>query len=694
MSNKERPEIDETQEKTEEKSETSEKAANNLENSESYKGNETVPAPDESTESQHGDAGSKEKTQQNHQAKDNLQSFANEVKKFADKNVPLGGFAPSLKLNGNVGRPEEGHYTYRPYYGSDKGHIDIIEFNDDFVEGKVSPERIQASDNLERVRYFEKEQSDQTDASKEALEGKLQSFDKEQPETQEDANKLENSELVKGDKTKSAQEGNTGSQKETSDQKLQSSNKELPETQAHEKQDSTQEGTDVKKSEDNYQSVKKEITDKHIDKEERKTFDTIEQANIATESRGKSIWSRLHTVTGEHASFGRGQLTIQAHLEELRRLSDKQLEKIGLDRNNLNDMIERGRVVQRWFEVAVYGSQKAAKALGLTPEQIKRFNELAQKGEFDKIVNEFGERFSKSTGLPKEELRNYLWGRSLRDFIRNPKNRHEFQKTFQEVRQEIRQKRQKLQQQMKEIKSQIQTLRKKYQQKLRELQQERKNMTREEEYRRRRAEIRTGFLDQRRELIKQIRRINRQISELKKIPQREILKRTAERMRQNNEELGRILDGLDGRLSSMDVAYYLNNPGRFAENKAAAFTQGAKTSQYWNKFENALKNGLSDVADRMRSIRNYKQAKLAVGEISEFKNLSPTEQARILGTLARINHANPSMFRKTFLERDGNDWKPRFTSLKDLQKAINNLPSTYQIAIRNWQRNFDRITSN
>ncbi len=647
MSNKERSEIDETQEKTEEKSETSEEAANNLENSESYKGNETVPAPDGSTESQHGDAGSKEKTQQNHQAKDNLQSFANDVKKFADKNVPLGGFAPSLKLNGNVGRPEEGHYTYRPYYGSDKGHIDIMEFNDDFVEGKVSPERIQASDNLERVRYFEKEQSDQTDASK-----------------------------------------------ETSDQKLQSSNKELPETQAHEKQDSTQEGTDVKKSEDNYQSVKKEITDKHIDKEERKTFDTIEQANIATESRGKSIWSRLHTVTGEHASFGRGQLTIQAHLEELRRLSDKQLEKIGLDRNNLNDMIERGRVVQRWFDVAVYGSQKAAKALGLTPEQIKRFNELAQKGEFDKIVNEFGERFSKSTGLPKEELRNYLWGRSLRDFIRNPKNRHEFQKTFQEVRQEIRQKRQKLQQQMKEIKSQIQTLRNKYQQKLRELQQERKNMTREEEYRRRRAEIRTGFLDQKRELIKQIRRINRQISELKKIPQREILKRTAERMRQNNEELGRILDGLDGRLSSMDVAYYLNNPGRFAENKAAAFTQGAKTSQYWNKFENALKNGLSDVADRMRSIRNYKQAKLAVGEISEFKNLSPTEQARILGTLARINHANPSMFRKTFLERDGNDWKPRFTSLKDLQKAINNLPSTYQIAIRNWQRNFDRITSN
>ena len=372
------------------------------------------------------------------------------------------------------------------------------------------------------------------------------------------------------------------------------------------------------------------------------------------------------------------------------------MKELDLNRSALNDIAKHGQAAKNWFEVIVYDSKKAAKDLGFTHEELKSLKELMQKGKYGQILKEYGERFSQSTGLPKKELRNYLYGRELSNYI--SKNQNKFKKTLQEIKnkyqKEIKEQRQKIKEIRNEIKIKIKEINKKIQEKRDELKQKTKEIHNEikNEIKQLKQE-RTKIRNQR---VNSIKEINKNIKRLRQLSQPKRLRETAvERMKQTDEKFKRICDNLKDRLDPKDIGYYFSNPKRFGENRAAAFTQGAKKSKYWVDFEKALQNGLSDVTDRMRSIKNYKQAKFAVSKIPEFKKLPSIEQAKILGKLARVFHLSPKIFKETFFEKEkDNTYIPKYTTLEKLQEAIKNLPRSPKIAVKNWEKNFDKIIEN
>ncbi|MBX3251165.1 MAG: hypothetical protein KF901_28570, partial [Myxococcales bacterium] len=130
-------------------------------------------------------------------------------------------------------------------------------------------------------------------------------------------------------------------------------------------------------------------------------------ANHRVESNERAVVSTLRTTARTHASYGLGQLTVQAHISQAQRLDDRALASLGLSRGELDAMRSRGEAAAAWFRGLVRGAHhpRAIEASGLDRASMVDARMLVQAGDFDTLVERYGDRFSATTGIPADELR-------------------------------------------------------------------------------------------------------------------------------------------------------------------------------------------------------------------------------------------------------------------------------------------------
>lgn len=145
------------------------------------------------------------------------------------------------------------------------------------------------------------------------------------------------------------------------------------------------------------------ITARRIAPGDRAAFETIAAANARTEA-GRPIYSRLRTTAGFPASFGRGQLIISEHLNELNRLNDDDLSQLGTSRAEIGRMRERGSAASGWYR-AMHGGRVNG-SCGLNAVETSELRRMVRARDFDGIERNFGARFAQETGLPASDVRS------------------------------------------------------------------------------------------------------------------------------------------------------------------------------------------------------------------------------------------------------------------------------------------------
>ena len=151
-----------------------------------------------------------------------------------------------------------------------------------------------------------------------------------------------------------------------------------------------------------------------IPPDEQAVFHHISQANARIESGNRFVASRLATSANAPASYGRGQLLTQLHVVAL--LDDsvvppRLLDQLGIGREDLHAIDARGRITLAWYDVLVLGEDTPPASL--SPQDARELHALANMGNYDQLLENFGETFAQSTGLPREELRFMAATRTL-----------------------------------------------------------------------------------------------------------------------------------------------------------------------------------------------------------------------------------------------------------------------------------------
>lgn len=134
----------------------------------------------------------------------------------------------------------------------------------------------------------------------------------------------------------------------------------------------------------------------------RARFTRIEQANVAVESGGLFVPSRLATTAGAPASLGRAQLLVRLQVDELERLPDATLTGLGIDRDLLASLDRRGQAALDYYDFLVRGEVRPS--LPLDREARAEASALVRAGDYDTLVARFGARFEAETGIPAAEL--------------------------------------------------------------------------------------------------------------------------------------------------------------------------------------------------------------------------------------------------------------------------------------------------
>ncbi len=136
--------------------------------------------------------------------------------------------------------------------------------------------------------------------------------------------------------------------------------------------------------------------------EARARFARIERANIAVESGGRFVASRLATTAGAPASIGRAQLLVRLQVDELERLPDATLTSLRLDRPLLASIDRRGQAALDYYDFFVRGETRPSLPLDRTARTDAKA--MVQEGDFDGVVARFGADFEARTGIPAAEL--------------------------------------------------------------------------------------------------------------------------------------------------------------------------------------------------------------------------------------------------------------------------------------------------
>ena len=156
-----------------------------------------------------------------------------------------------------------------------------------------------------------------------------------------------------------------------------------------------------------------------VREEDRAVFELAVRANRRTESHEVARFSTLRTTAGEshRASYGVAQLTVREHLTQLERLSDGELEALGIARTDVDAMRSRGDAVEGWYRLLVGRDDAwaAAAELGLAPSLADDARELARQGDGAGLVARFGADFASGTGLPRESIAELARTRMLGD---------------------------------------------------------------------------------------------------------------------------------------------------------------------------------------------------------------------------------------------------------------------------------------
>ncbi len=140
----------------------------------------------------------------------------------------------------------------------------------------------------------------------------------------------------------------------------------------------------------------------------RTEFATLLRAHERCESGGRFVASARATTAGAPAGYGRSQLNTRNHVELLGRLGDARLARLGVSRDDLAALAERGAAAQDYYAAIVGGRRREGSVVG--PGEQALIDAVAAKSpatlaDLDVLVAGLGEGFARTTGLPPGELR-------------------------------------------------------------------------------------------------------------------------------------------------------------------------------------------------------------------------------------------------------------------------------------------------
>lgn len=130
-------------------------------------------------------------------------------------------------------------------------------------------------------------------------------------------------------------------------------------------------------------------------------------ANQAVESGIEPNYSSLRTTAGPRAraSFGRAQLTVQAHLEQMARLRSSEARVFQISATEVEQMRQRGQAAADWLQlVRGRAARRAQQSTKLSSQRLSQIEKLVAARRWRSLVAHFGADFAASTGLAAEEL--------------------------------------------------------------------------------------------------------------------------------------------------------------------------------------------------------------------------------------------------------------------------------------------------
>jgi len=140
----------------------------------------------------------------------------------------------------------------------------------------------------------------------------------------------------------------------------------------------------------------------------RTEFAALLRAHERCESGGRFVPSARATTAGAPAGYGRSQLNTRNHVELLGRLGDRRLARLGVSRDDLAVLAERGAAAQDYYAAIVGGRRREGSVVG--PRDQSLIDAVAAKepptlADLDVLVAGLGQGFARTTGLPPAELR-------------------------------------------------------------------------------------------------------------------------------------------------------------------------------------------------------------------------------------------------------------------------------------------------
>ncbi len=156
------------------------------------------------------------------------------------------------------------------------------------------------------------------------------------------------------------------------------------------------------------QQLLKGYYQKNIQEYDQEIFARVQRANNLTESGGKALWSTMATTAGVPASYGRGQLTIDAHLEALKKLSNSELQALGLNQDQLQNLTRKLANIGLWNRVTRGVPAHKRNVISIIEQRlgidVRKVRRLAQEGDWTTLIDRYGDTFEQTTGISKEQL--------------------------------------------------------------------------------------------------------------------------------------------------------------------------------------------------------------------------------------------------------------------------------------------------
>ncbi len=474
-----------------------------------------------------------------------------------------------------------------------------------------------------------------------------------------------------------------------------------------------------------FSGMAESLTERRIPAGERTRFDLIEQANNLSEGGGRYQASRRGTTAGAPASYGRSQLLTRLQVDSAVRMTNDPgvgsvLRQNHLTRAELTAMNHRGNAAMAWYDLTASSSNPTRLAESLSTngaavsaEQARDIRARAEHGDAEGIVRDYGDLFSRSTGLPREELSLMVNSRWLHD----GRYRNEFnndQRQFRtEYQNQLRQNRQSYQQEFSDIRRGLPRGTEGNRQALDQLIQRHNELqtavSENPTLRNNRGNLFTQgsfrqIIQSRDELngLRGSNQIPDSVGELATYG-------ATSRLASNHQDVREVLQahgGMDQAMTGESISRYFRDR-RLGENRNGWYTRGAMTHPAWNNFERVLPD-LDIYTTRDRSIQNYGRARQVAEGLAGWSSLSEQDQTRLIGAMARINHAGSGHFQSIFLGPNA------LTSAGEVQQLIRymvdgdrealqpyserfdiGVPTLVDrgVGIRNWERNLDRVSA-